>query len=47
MTLSAEQTRAIKYGDPNLGSYEWIDLPVGPQPLPDWCNGLHINWMEG
>lgn len=24
----------------------WIDLPVGPQPLPDWFKGLHIDWME-
>lgn len=24
----------------------WVDLPVGPQPLPAWLRGLHIDWME-
>ena len=28
-------------------SYEWVDLPVGPQPIPDWCTGLAIGWADG
>lgn len=29
--------------------YKWsiIDRPVGPQPLPSWLKGVHINWMDG
>lgn len=28
-------------------SYVWVDLPVGPQPLPGWCTGLKVEWSDG
>jgi hypothetical protein len=28
-------------------SYEWVDLPVGPQPLPSWCTGVAAGWADG
>ena len=28
-------------------SYEWVDLPVGPQPIPAWAKGLKVEWLEG
>lgn len=28
-------------------SFEWIDLPVGPQPIPAWCADLAVDWHEG
>lgn len=28
-------------------SYEWIDLPVGPQPLPAWLKDARCDWHEG
>lgn len=33
--------------DPDKDRYEWIELPVGPQPLPDWCKGVQVGWHEG
>lgn len=27
--------------------FEWIDLPVGPQPLPRWCTGVAVEWSIG
>jgi hypothetical protein len=48
MFLSTEQTRAVMHG---IGSdtVEWQEFvrPVGPQPIPDWCKGVHVNWLEG
>lgn len=26
--------------------FEWLDLPEGRQPLPDWLVGAHVEWME-
>lgn len=33
--------------NPEKDRYEWVDLPVGPQPLPKWCTGLVVGWSEG
>lgn len=27
--------------------WHFIDMPVGPQPIPTWCKGLHVDWMMG
>lgn len=27
-------------------SFVMIERPTGPQPLPDWLLGAHINWMD-
>jgi hypothetical protein len=47
MFLSTEQTRAVMHGIDNKLSWQEIDRPAGPQPVPDWCKGVHVNWMEG
>ncbi len=26
--------------------FEWLPLPEGRQPLPDWLIGAHVDWME-
>lgn len=28
-------------------SYEWVDLPEGPQPLPEWLKDARVEWAEG
>lgn len=33
--------------NPETDYYEWVELPVGPQPLPKWCTGLEIGWSDG
>lgn len=33
--------------NPETDSYEWVERPVGPQPLPAWCTGLEIGWADG
>ena len=33
--------------DPEKDRYEWVELPVGPQPLPKWCTGVAVGWSEG
>lgn len=33
--------------NPDKDRYEWVDRPVGPQPLPAWCTGVAIEWMIG
>lgn len=33
--------------NPEKDRYEWVELPVGPQPLPDWCKGVAVGWSEG
>ena len=45
--LSDEQMAAVNHGFGDPATYEWVDLPVGPQPIPDWARGIHIDWMEG
>lgn len=25
---------------------EWVNLPVGRQPLPEWVKGLHVDWAD-
>ena len=27
--------------------WELVELPAGPQPMPDWCKGLEVIWMDG
>ncbi len=33
--------------NPETDRYEWVELPVGPQPLPEWCKGVAVGWSEG
>lgn len=28
-------------------TFEWVDLPIGPQPLPDWLIGARARWNNG
>jgi hypothetical protein len=28
-------------------TYEWVELPVGPQEIPSWIKGARVNWSEG
>ena len=28
-------------------TFEWIDLPVGPHPLPEWLLGAAVRWLDG
>lgn len=46
MILCDEQMAAVCGGQQ---SEEWepVERPVGPQPLPDWLCGAHIDWMNG
>lgn len=46
--MNTEQTRAIMHGiDASPEHWSFIDLPVGPQPIPAWALGLHIEWLDG
>lgn len=27
--------------------WHFVDMPVGPQPIPAWAKGLHVDWMMG
>lgn len=47
MILSTEQMRIVNHGLPSQNAWEWVDLPVGPQSLPKWAKGLHVDWMLG
>lgn len=48
MIPSMVQGRAINWGLPqDQRQWEWVDMPVGPQPLPPWARGLKVNWMIG
>lgn len=47
MILSSEQMRVVEAGSPGTASFEWVDVPVGPQPMPPWAKGLEIRWMDG
>lgn len=33
--------------NPATDRYEWVDLPVGRQPLPKWCTGIETEWADG
>lgn len=33
--------------NPETDRYEWVELPVGPQPLPAWCTGVAVAWSDG
>lgn len=41
--VSKEQAAVISHGRDR--SYEWIEMPVGPRPLPRWVRGMHVDWM--
>lgn len=46
--LSDEQMLVVQYATDGVEpTYEWVDLPVGPQPIPEWACGLTISWMDG
>lgn len=45
MRLSDEQMSAVTGGQ--VGEWSEVDRPVGPQPLPDWVRGAHVDWMNG
>lgn len=47
MLLSTEQTRAVMHGIDNQISWAEIARPVGPHPVPTWCKGVHVDWMDG
>lgn len=47
MHLSNEQMSVVRFGRGAAPTYEWVDVPVGPQPLPAWARGLKIHWMDG
>ena len=47
MILSDEQMAVVRHGTKQPpATWEWVDLPVGPQPLPHWAKGLEIRWMD-
>lgn len=45
MILSDEQMRAVRHGEDNPATWQWVDLPVGPQPLPTWAKGFDVDFM--
>lgn len=46
MILDGTQMRAVNHGIVEAdGGFRFVDLPVGPQPLPAWARGLHIDWL--
>lgn len=47
MMLSTEQTRAAMHGIANELTWHEIERPIGPQPIPAWCKGAHVDWHNG
>jgi hypothetical protein len=47
MIASKDQTLAIRHGLEGAPNWVEIERPVGPQDLPAWVKGLHIDWMMG
>lgn len=47
MILSDTQMRAVRHGEENPATWEWVDLPVGRQPLPAWAKGFRVDFMMG
>lgn len=48
MILSDEQMSVVMHGLPQPErTWEWVELPVGPQPMPHWAKGLKVEWMDG
>ncbi|NEV75606.1 hypothetical protein DYI24_00745 [Rhodopseudomonas sp. BR0C11] len=41
--MSSTPAKAV----PHVDSFEWIERPVGPQPIPKWCTGAVIDWIDG
>lgn len=46
MDLSRQQVGSL-YRERPEDSYEWVDLPVGPQSLPSWAKGMEVWWSDG
>lgn len=44
MTLTSETRAPVGARET---TFEWVDLPVGPQPLPEWLLGAKVRWMDG
>lgn len=47
MILSDEQMQAVNHGNNRPAYWEWVTMPEGPQPIPGWAKGLHVDWMDG
>lgn len=47
MMLSIEQMEAAMFGAAKEVSWLNVDRPVGPQPIPAWCKGAHVDWADG
>ena len=47
MNLSDEQMAAVHHGASHDIEWHFVDRPIGPQPIPAWCKGVHILWMDG
>lgn len=47
MMLSDQQMAAVVAGVDTPTSWEIIERPEGPQPIPEWCKDAAIDWMEG
>lgn len=45
MILSDEQMRAVRHGENNPATWEWLDMPIGRQPLPEWVKGFDVYFM--
>lgn len=46
MYLSDEQMGAVRVGQDRTVSWETVELPLGPQPVPSWAKGLHVDFMD-
>lgn len=46
MMLSSEQMQAV-LGSSREVIWREIERPVGPQPIPEWCKGVHVDWADG
>lgn len=49
MHVSDEQMLAVRHGaaPPTAPSWELVDLPAGPMPMPEWMKDMHIDWVDG
>jgi hypothetical protein len=46
MFLSDQQMQAVRHGF-GENTYEWLELPEGPQPIPGFVRGARIEWSDG
>ncbi|WP_370194277.1 MULTISPECIES: hypothetical protein [Aurantimonas] len=47
MDLADDQMAAAMHGAPHEVRWSFIERPTGPQPLPGWCKGAQIFWLDG